>query len=145
MAVTHFVPSPGRYGEEYAVLSLQGIGTLTSAGVTTFQLPPHARLTYFKRLSLVIGGTLPVGTGALTVAVLKNRLGGGTVALTGELSLFGRTLGRAFWIDLAAGVLDADATLQEGESLSLRFTNTGGTITTQPVQLHASAELAILR
>lgn len=145
MAVTHFVPSPGRYGEQYATQQLQGITSLTSAGVTTLGVPTHARLSYFKRLSLTIFGTLPVGTGALTVAVLKHRLGGGTVVLTGELSLFGRTLGRAFWIDLASGVLDADATLQEGESLSLRFTNTGGTITTQPVQMHASVELAILR
>lgn len=144
MAVTHFSPAPGRFGEEYATPVLQGITGLTSAGVTTLLAPAHFRLCYFKRLSLVMG-TVAAGTGALTVAVIKNRIGGGTVALTGELSLFGRTAGQAFAIDVAAGTADADATVREGESLSLRFTNTGGTITTQPLQCHATLELAILR
>lgn len=143
MAVTHFSPGPGRFGEEYVTSTLQNVTTLTSTGVTTLLMPQHVRLSYFKRLSVVCG-TVPAGAGALTVAVLKNRAGGGTVALTGELSLFGRSAGAAFAIDVAAGVLDADATIREGESLSLRFTNTGGTITTQPV-LHAVAELAVLR
>ena len=144
MAATQFMPAPGRYGEEYATPTLQGITSLTSAGVTTLLAPAHFRLTYFKRLTMVMG-TPAAGTGALTVAVIKTRIGGGTVALTGELSLFGRTANQAFAIDLAAGVVDADATVREGESLSLRFTNTGGTITTQPLQCHATLELAVLR
>jgi hypothetical protein len=144
MAVTHFSPAPGRFGEQYATPVLQGITSLTSAGVTTLLAPAHFRLAYFKRLTMVMG-TVAAGTGALTVAVIKNRSGGGTVVLTPELSMFGRTAGLAFAADLASGVVDGDATIREGESLSLRFTNSGGTITTQPLQCHATLELAVLR
>jgi hypothetical protein len=143
MAITHFAPSPGRFGEEYATLTAL-MGNMTSAGVVTYRLPAFARLSYFKRLTLVCG-TAAVGTGALTVAIVKTRIGGGTVVISNEVTMFGRTAGLAFWMDLAAGITDGDATLNEGESLALRFTNTGGTVSTQPAQLFATLELAILR
>lgn len=144
MANTRFSPSPGRYGEEYATPCLPSVGNGTSAGVVSYLIPAHYRLSYFKRVTFVMG-TIATGTGAYTAAIIKNKIGGGTVALTGETSLLSRTVNQAFAADLMGGVVDADATIREGESLSLRLTNTGGTITVQAAQMHATLELAVLR
>jgi hypothetical protein len=144
MAVTHFSPAPGRFGETYVTPCLPNIGAGTSAGVVSYLLPPVFRLAYLKRVSFVMG-TIATGTGAYTAAIVKTRIGGATVVLTPEVSLFGRTVGQSFAVDLVPGVLDADATVREGESLSLRLTNTGGTIGVQALQFHVTAELAVLR
>lgn len=144
MAITRFSPGPGRYGESYITVMLQGVTGLTSAGVSTRLLPPHARLNYLKRVSFV-ASTVAAGTGNCTAVIRKVRIGGGTVDLTTPVSLFGRTANQEFWADLASGVVDADATVREGESLQLVITNTGGTITTQPVEFHVTVELAVLR
>lgn len=144
MALTRFSPSPGRFGEEYATPALTNIGNGTSAGVVSYLLPSHFRLAYFKRLTLVMG-TIATGTGNYTAAIVKTRIGGGTVVLTPEVSLLGRTVNQSFATDLVGGALDADATVREGETLSLRLTNTGGTITVQALQFHATLELAVLR
>lgn len=142
--ISRFSPGPGRFGETYATPTLANVGNGTSAGVVSYLLPAHFRLSVFKRVTFVVG-TVPVGTGNYTAAIVKNRLGGGTVVLTAEVPLFGRTVAQAFGADLLAGVDDSSATIREGESLSLRLTNTGGTITTQHAQLHVTTELAVLR
>lgn len=148
-----FLPSPGNQGENYVTSQIGPIGgtnrllgatPFTSGGVTNIPFSPAAAFSALKRGRILFGGTVPAGTGTCTLAIRKRLTDGSFVSLTDAPSLFGR----AQWdqVNLTLGAVDLRTqTIADGETLVITVDNTGGTITTQPVDLYVTALRCILR
>jgi hypothetical protein len=148
-----FIPSPGNQGEVYVTSVLGPVGgtnrllgatPFTSAGVTNIPLSPAAAFSAFKNGTVLLGGTVAAGTGTCTISIRKRLTDGSFVTLSSAPSLFGRAQWDHIALDLAAIDLRTQ-TVATGETLVVTVDNTGGTITTQPVDLYVTARRAVLR
>lgn len=135
----------GRYGTEVAFVSGQQLdaGITASATVKMVIASPY-RKAYIERAS-VNAEVLPIGSLAITATLYKKRAGAAAVALTAaiDLKVATQTALVSGVMALLSTLTDADRLMLEGDTLYADLT-AAGTVTTQPVGLHITVELAVL-
>lgn len=124
---------------------LYGTTPLTSAGVTNIPMPASAAVQSIKDLCVTLAGTVPAGTGTLTVRLRKRQADGTYVNLTNTISLFGKAQYDVLTAGLAANTtaIERQVRISAADVVMLTFDNTGGTITTQPTDLFAVGRFCV--
>ncbi|MFO0240302.1 hypothetical protein [Gemmatimonas sp.] len=159
MAISHFVPAPGNYGENYIAVgrtlpatAITAAGTIRHfIGVPASPLTATGRseLLYFKGGALTFGGTASSTTGAVTARIVKRLSGGTIVPISGTVTIpTGTGTGVVLAVPLLAVASDNDLTLKPnaGEALAVEITQAGGgTVATQPGDVQVAVKMAVLR
>lgn len=139
-----FRPKAGRFGTEQSLMQIDaGASPLTASSTVTRQFPGYARRKFISRLTAA-AVTIAAGGAAITAIVKKwDDAAGAYVNLTAAFDLTTMVTKRCSVIPILATLTDSQRTMKDNDTLAIDLI-AAGTVTTQPINLGFSAEVAIL-
>ncbi len=135
----------GRFGTVPAFFSgKQADAGITASATVVIPVATPRRKTFVERCSVVLQ-TLPIGSAAITITLMKKPVASAAIALTAATSLLVATQTALIVAEIAllAALTDSERVVAEGDLLYFNVI-AAGTVSTQPVGLVGSVEVSVL-
>jgi hypothetical protein len=151
MAYVHARKKPGRYGTDIGFVTAYVDGTLTlngsgtNGGLLVVPIPSPYRRCRFLRGSLSVTTVGADGDGTITATFKKyDASANAAVTISGDINMETMTTREVSKADAATTATDAQLTLDDGDLLELHIVVSSAAVTTDPTNVGACVELAVL-